>query len=793
MTDLDHIPILTVEDDQPIALRKKRRSSVGLASNNNSPVKGNLSKRDSHLCHDISTPPTTPRRTKKRVRFSDPGPALPSPVDSNSSGLTPFMRKTALSIVIPRTKKRHSLPARLSTPTRLSNRSQYDEPLSGEMQFAPLRQILDGRVMRRLRRNRISEEMNVIESEKKHKARGQKLEIERLREELEENRSQIQNMQDELDITSQLEAESGLSLGPTSTASSKIQELEQEIQRLRSELEQKEDDATITDPNWEIPAYDPFDAHDDDNMITNYDMEFDQATELDTTPTRLNTSFPSPPSTIPNTPIIAEPASNAGNESSFSTLDMEKDAIMEQLESLQSHVDRLTSTIAFKEDSHARLEQKLSHFIPLDESHDLSSLDSALDIVLTRLALSQSEARDHQSAFNALTGEISNLGFPMSQPDKVLDTIAQQFRQARLEIEYLTPGEVIEGFENDKILEMLVSRIKVLFEKVKRSDDSIDQYHDQELLLRQQINTHVSINEDLNKELSSINHTMERLQEEFQDKEISNQRLQSALESYRKEVTALEQLIEKVEQDGQLQSARLQSEINAVQGRLANEVMKHDVTRVVDEGKDMIITELDRRLAAAIQAAAQVQEQLANLAASNTEKDATIEQAKASTLEREMAHGEALALRDARVSELRQEVERINESLKSAHSTILSLRTENGALQSQVEAEKQRGMYFAKAMNEQLARAMEFNMSYMNADAAPVMGSGNVMSSPLAGGSTLVGSSPLVESTEGVMRRGRFFDGVGVIEKGMSGKKRRRRYDSGLGFLDEEGGLDVDM
>jgi DNA repair exonuclease SbcCD ATPase subunit len=640
----------------------------------------------------------------------------------------------------------------------------------------------------------LSEEINVIEWEKKHKARGQKLEIERLREELAENASQIQSMQDELDIASQLEGESGLSLGPSSTASSKIQELEQEIQRLRSELEQKEDDATITDPNWDMPAHDPFDVNDDDdNMITNYDMEFDPDTELDTTPIRLNTSFPSPPSTMPNTPVIAETLSSSGNESSLITSDAEKDALKEQLESLQSHVDRLTSTIAFKEDSHARLQQKLSHFIPIDESIDQNSLDSALDTVLTRLALSQSEAREHQTAFNALTGEISNLGFPFSEPDKVLESIAQQFRQARLEIEYLTPGEVVEGFENDKILEMLVSRIKDLFEKVKRSDDSIDQYHDQELLLRQQINTHVSINEDLNEKLSSINSTMEGLQEELQDKETSNQRLQTALDSYRKEVTGLEQLIEKVEQDGRQHSARLQSEINEVQERLENEVMRHDVTRTVDEGKDMIITELERRLTAAVQAAAEVAERLATLAASNTEKDATIEEARASALEREMTHGEALALRDARVSELREEVERINESLKSAHSTILSLRTENGALQSQVEAEKQRGMYFAKAMNEQLARTMEFNMSYINADAppAPAMGGSDIMSSPLAGGSTLVGSSPLAAGGEGVMRRGRFFDGV--AEKGMSSKKRRRRYDSGLGFLDEEGELEMEM
>lgn len=56
-------------------------------------------------------------------------------------------------------------------------------PLSGEFQFAPLRQLLDSRAKRRLRRNHLSEEINEIEGEKREVGRKEE-EIRKLRREL---------------------------------------------------------------------------------------------------------------------------------------------------------------------------------------------------------------------------------------------------------------------------------------------------------------------------------------------------------------------------------------------------------------------------------------------------------------------------------------------------------------------------------------------------------------------------------------------------------------------------------
>ncbi|TVY82916.1 hypothetical protein LSUE1_G001892 [Lachnellula suecica] len=772
MADLASQTPSIIDDEQPIAVRRKRRSSLG-------PSAQNTSRSDSQdrisRPHGISTPPATPKRAKKRVRFSDPGPEILES-EHASSGLTPFFRRTSLST--PNSKRRHS------TPALLSNRSEYNNaPISGTLQFAPMRQVLEGRVKRRLRRNRLSEEINIIEWDKKKEAKERRSEIERLRQELASKDHEVQSMREEQEITSQIEGESGLSVTTNTTQSTKIQELEQVIVELKADLARKDTEPS-EDPDWTIAARDPFDFDDDDNhMITNYDDDFMDNDEIVTTPTRLNTSFPSPPSTMPNTPCKSVSSMSAGIQTCLPIPDPEKDALRAQLESLNSEVSKLTSTIAFGDDNQSRLTQKLAEFIPVDESHDHTSVDAALDNVLTQLALAQSHALEKDTAFSALTVEITSLGFPSSGPEATLEIIAKQFRQARLELEYLTPGEVEEGFENHKLLDMLVSRMKVLVERVKRQDASIDEYHEQELSLRQQLNTRVTVMDDLQKELCLANNLVGDLRGEVQENGVSNERLQAALEGYREEVRGLERLIERMEKEGRNNDHELRNEMQEMQERLQHEVLKHDTTRASDEGKDMIIMELERRLTATLQSASEVQAQLVALETTKdadiSNKQAIIEQLKSSGLERERQHGDALALRDARVSELRDEVERVNTALKAAHATILKLRKENKELKAQVSGEKTRGLFVVQTMRDQLTRALETGLGYVNGDVS--------VQGPDLGETTPIAEEP--STSQPIVRRGRFLDGDLARKSG----KKRRRYDSGLGFLEEEVEGEIEM
>ncbi|KAE9369941.1 hypothetical protein N431DRAFT_428001 [Stipitochalara longipes BDJ] len=765
-----------INDERPIAVRRKRRSSIGPSIKSRSNPQPVVSRP-----HGISTPPATPKRSKKRVRFSEPGLEIID-TESASSGLTPFIRRTSLSTT-PTSKRRHS------TPATLWNRANYDtSPISGTLQFAPLRQVLDGRVKRRLKRNGLSEEINTIEWDKRKEARERRSEVERLRNELAAKDLEVQSMRDEQDLASQIEGEFGGSITTNTTLSAKVQELEQEIIQLKAELQRRESD-TEDDPNWTMAARDPFDFddNDDDNMITNYDEDFTMNDEMITTPTRLNTSFPSPPSTMPNTPCKSVSSMSAGIQASLPMSDPENEALKSQLQSLQLEMSKLTAAIAFNDDNQTRLAQKLSDFIPTDESQDHSSLDSALDSVLTQLALSQSHALESSTAFSALSNEITSLGFPScSGPEQVLETITSQFRQARLDLEYLAPGENPEGFENDKLLDMLVSRIKILVQKVSERDDTIDQYHEQEVLLRQQLDTRVTVMEEMRKEISLANSVCGDLRSEIQEKETSNERLKEALEGYRSEVSGLEKLIERIEGEGR-------EAVKSLDQRIASAQEQHDALKADNEAKSLLLSELEQRLESALHSVSELEAQLASLAASHSstleEKDNTISHLQSLAQTREKEHGDALALRDARVSELREEIQRVNNSLKNAHGVIHNLQKENKELAAQIEGEKNRSKIELQNMQDRVTRALQQPSERYLGGGNSVLGLSHEENEENAErrGSLIEGGPIQVEElTLGVIREPpRMMDG-GLARRRSGNGKKRRRYDSGLGFLEEE-------
>ncbi|KAK6582502.1 hypothetical protein PZA11_004910 [Diplocarpon coronariae] len=770
MADLDS-PALAV-DDRPLAVRRQRRRRRSIGPNASSSLREHSLPT---LTHGMASPPATPTRRKKKVRFSDPGPAIGS--GPASSGLTPFLRRTSLTT--PRAKPTR----RPSTPGSLWNRAGDDvAPACGTLQFAPLRQVLEGRVVRRLRRNRLSEEVNTIEGDKRAAARERQSEIERLKGELAVRDLEVQSMRVELEGAAQLEGESGGSVAMTATLRNQVRGLEQEIRFLQEELSRREGDGdTIVEdgPDWTMAARDPYDAaddeHDDGVMATDLEQELHEMSghdEILTTPTRLNTSFPSPPSTMPNTPCRPGCTGKAGIQAS-STPDRENDALRCQLGCLQSEVKKLTSAIAFDADHRDRLAEKLSSFMPAHASPDPSTLDAALDSVLTTLALSQSEAREHSTAFAALATEISSLGFPARGPDESLSRIAAQFRRARLELESLAPGEVAAGFENAKLLGLLVERIRVLLARVRQQDASIDQYHAQEVLLRQQLNDRVSVTDALQRELRAAATLVSSLRSELSDAATDGARLRAALDGYRDEVASLEQLVQRLEQAGREND----------EARLASEASQHAVLRAVNEGNEMLLAELERRLAAALGAAAELEGQLAALASTQRataeerdaardvrdEKSAALAALQSSLQSRERSHGAALTLRDARVAELRREIERLSASLEGAHAALQALRAEKADL----VAKEERAQMVVRDMLEQLGRAGEMGLGFVDEGAER----GRAQS-----------EGPVVVSG----------GGMGMLDAGLARRRsgswkagERRRYDSGLGFLEEEGEEEV--
>ena len=171
---------LNNEDDLPVVRRRKRRDSSSPTSLQASSFKSQLASTQPH---GISTPPATPHRSKKRVKFSDPGP-------SSSTGLTPLFSRNFL-LTPPKPKSYELASPSLQSSSRLDSSFKV-------LQFGPYREILDGRAKRRLRRNGLSEVTNAHESDERLEKKARKMKLERLQEDVLQKDEQIRQKDAEI-------------------------------------------------------------------------------------------------------------------------------------------------------------------------------------------------------------------------------------------------------------------------------------------------------------------------------------------------------------------------------------------------------------------------------------------------------------------------------------------------------------------------------------------------------------------------------------------------------------------
>ena len=248
-----------VLDDLPLAVRRKRRISSGLID----PMSTNVVQQPEDDGQRGEQAPKTPTKPKKRVRFSEPGPETYTA--SSSTGLTPHLSRASFTppgraSSPTRSRPQSKTPRRLSLPIQLPSLlpspslSPSPGPLSGEVQFEPLRQILDARLKRRISRNRLSEEINDIDSKKRGKTQWRQ-EIKRLKDQLALAKDSNQEHSDGSEDAGSLE---------------RIQQLEQEIVELKREQTMTTDSMSASAGSVE-PAtseIEIFVDNDDDGSVT---------------------------------------------------------------------------------------------------------------------------------------------------------------------------------------------------------------------------------------------------------------------------------------------------------------------------------------------------------------------------------------------------------------------------------------------------------------------------------------------------------------------------------------------
>ncbi|KAK3346632.1 hypothetical protein B0T25DRAFT_552483 [Lasiosphaeria hispida] len=784
-------PIIMTDGSQlPIALRRTRRSSLG-PHRQLQQTQNDKTAKDSPTAHESSVSVTSGRipRPRKKVRFSDPGPALAILEDELSTGLTPMIRRTSLAT---KGLRRHSTPAQLSRVTKDAN---IDNPISpcSEVHFLPLRQVLDGRVKRRIRRNGLSEEMNTIHAERKKRAQETKAEMERLRAELAEKDEEIRRMHDETVVMD----------------TERVWDLEQKIETLKRELASRsgmpQDIPSSPSYEWTMAARDPF--SDDFMQVDGDDGDddaFGDATMADlacSTPTRkLRTSFPTPPTTSPaEAPLTpcsrfsATPLSHTGVQAVLP--DPEKQQLEDELASLQLEICKLTTTLESYSSFTSRLADKLSPFSPLMPTEANSGQSSAPQPDIEgRLATVLQTLSDRTAALLDLNNSLSDLGFPGSDAAEIVTSLSGAFRAARLELEYLTPGEVTLPLTSAgaAVLDLILNRLRDLAKKNREADDAIDEYHSIELSLRQQLGARVDAMDTLGKEVNRMEGEGREKDARISELEVGLERLKGAVHRYTRDVSELEALVQCMERDLEA------SDANRQQDQAVHEKTTQQQAAELAE-KTSALVALEAKLASAVEQTTSLQVQLVSMQTAHaTALDDLRSSTKLETAQINKTHGQALALRDARVAELRGEIDRVNASLRAAHETVRQLRVENGRLTShnvqlagdnaelsgKREVDKRKAKEVIDSMKAELERVVRMSDVFL---AGTPKKTRRTRDSGLGGDGDGVEDVSLLAMSPGMGSPSIDTGGLlsGELAKKGRGRKRRR-YDSGLGFLDEE-------
>ncbi|KAF7554181.1 hypothetical protein G7046_g6890 [Stylonectria norvegica] len=709
------------DNDLPIALRRTRRSIMVAEPNSATSTPG-------------KTVVKAPQKTgKKSVRFSDPGPAT----SSASSGLTPMIRR--VSVTTPK-RRRSSTPMRSSGNGAMA--SSPGLPQSGEVTFLPLRQILDGRVQRRIRRNGLSEEMNTIQQERKQRALQARAEIEHLRDELKARDRDIYELQNATIVMD----------------TDRMWELEKQVEDLKMQLKKRAGSMDESRGfNWTLAARDPFS---DDFMDMSPDEEdFGDATMAQfacSTPSRARSSFPTPPATSPtmpttpcSRPVMQTPKSDVGVQAFV--VDPNHQRLEEESASLQLEVCKLTSTLDSYKALGTRLAARISDATTITTDESTTSSTEALENQVEALIRTMS---DRTTALTHLTSSISDLGFTGSDACEMITALASGFRAARLELEYLTPGEIALPLTSHgaEVLDLMLTRLRLMSKKMKEDEAAIDEYHEIELSLRKQLDARISVMDGLKEELSKADKLMSDKTARIKELEVGKERLKGAVDGYIRDVSELEKLVQKMEREGRDSNATHHAQL---------ESQRRVLSKKVDN-----IAELETKLTDALARSAHLQRQMV-----------AVQEDKSKTLAAlNKQHGADLALRDARVSELRGEIDRVNAYLLAAHETIRSLRVENGGLEERLDEDKDKAKSVIDSMKEELQRVLQMSQEFLDTPKTPRRSS-SVASTT---------EKDVEGASSATRRRGKYMSG-GLARRSST---KRRRYDSGLGFLEED---EVDM
>lgn len=577
--------------------------------------------------------------------------------------------------------------------------------------------------------------INKMELQKKKLVQFSRTEIDKLKSQMKSKDAEIHELQNATIIID----------------TERIWDLEKQVEQLQHELDQRVptevNESRVYD--WTMAARDPFaqDGYFDMDLDGDHFGDATQAQLQVGTPSRARSSFPTPPAT---SPVPMSPSSNFCREPQTPTShaavqacfpDPEREGLEEQVSSLQLEVSKLTTTLESYTRFQTRLKDRLSDAVP--EAMDTTASDANLDSIEKQILRLLEDMTDRAAALDQLSASIGDIGFPGKDAEQMVASIVSGFRTARLELEYLTPGEISLPLTSHgaEVLDLMLTNLRDLAKRVKEGEDSIDEYHVIEQSLRKQLDGRVTAMDQLKTELIKGEKIIRAADVRIHELEVANQRLKGAIDTYDRDMKELERLVQRTDQEKSAAAKEYDAE------------KEKDVQTI--EAKDKTIEELEDKIREAVKQAEQLLQDMSDDQDKHTRHVVKLNQ----------SHGRGLALRDARVMELRVEIDRVNESLRESHDAIRTLRVENGSLKSEMRAQQTKATAAMDAMKEELQRVLQMSQDYLHAPPKRKRDSGDSGEGP-------------------VVRPGRLLSGE--LARRASGTKGRRRPDSGLGLLDED-------
>ncbi|TKA82978.1 hypothetical protein B0A55_01555 [Friedmanniomyces simplex] len=589
---------------------------------------------------------------------------------STATNLTPHPRKfesmtrrITMSPSVGHSSKRTASGSRMSLPPSWSQ-DTTSEPtrIIQELQFAPLRAVLDERVKRRLRRSHLSEEQIAIEDHVKADRRTS-LELDQLRAEAAEKKARIEQLSYELETQRQL----AIDVTDDVDAQQRVLALEQDLDETRRELAEHMEEHRLGGD------------HLNQNMLV-----LDSQEEI--------VEYPQLPA-APSSPFDVE------MNGSRSARDIDTKTVLK------------TSTSGRTSLNVAKL--------AADFDAERQSFKDAIQVF-------SREAADARAELQVLKIELEALGFGGDDVSSkvILEHIRESFASVRESIETILLDTLPEEATSQDIIEILIANVKEFADRLRAQDQDLheknalvtDLTHQIEGLLEHLAEAEIKYKklqehwdqldkrtdeqarqiEDLEEQLDSVEAERDALQAQVADrtaeaKELGRdhadfikniETLTVSLDRYRAEENRLAELITRMELEYAENTRKMNQEreetVQDLENRLDTEIVFRGEAEKQADDRQTEITQLNLQI-----------EQI------STERDALQDELQAVTAERDAEKAgrdtaeDSLEDRNAEVADLTIRVDRLEEELELMTAQVDELRKLNETGRHQREAAEQ--------------------------------------------------------------------------------------------------------